>query len=1255
MFDDSQSFVTRAFLRAELDIDYKAYVGEGEDDKVLTRVRAWDARLQLKETQAEGAFTQTFFVETWGYRETGRAGAGEHTIIPQFRVAGEGAGGGAGAADLALGWFRGSVDEIPQVLCEFKDIRTKLDAKQPRKGSNRSPVEQCLNYLRGARRGMFGNEPVQPWWGLVTDMNEFRLYWWDRAPGEYMRFVIRREADLFAGDYDLRSDGDDARFDRFLFWKLLQRDMLLSPAGRPPLLRLIERQWVKERALEGEFYAHYKGVRERLFNTLVASNANFAGTKTELLRISQALLDRFIFAFYCEDMGERILFPPQLLRDMMKGRSTDAYFDPSGQELWEQFKGLFRKMNTGGELGNHRVPHINGGLFAENPTIDGLRIPNDFFAAPKQGAGSEAALESDDSTLLYLCARYNYAARGNAKESLSLYTLGRIFEQSITELEYRVGELENRETLAALSKRKRDGVYYTPEWVVNMLVDGTLDPWFAAQRAKAGYPAKASIPPTRAAVTAYRERLRIIRVVDPACGSGAFLISAFRKLLDERMAVERELERARGSSGEHLVEESAVIGDILASNIFGVDINPASVEIAKLALWLHSARAKAPLSSLDGTIRCGNSLVGPDYWRGRERDAEIAEEVNAFDWAAAFPQVFAGGGFDIVLGNPPYVKLQNLMKVDPNIVAYLQAGRGDDTYLSAQTGNTDLYLPFIEKGLRLLAPGGRMAYIAPSLWTVNQYGEGLRRLVRQTRQLERWLDFKAHQIFDEAITYTALQFFTREANDALSIAAAPKGETQARDTDWSAPALKVDWEAMPADGEWLMATGAERALIDRLARDCMRLDDPRVTSGITVGIQTSADSIYHLRRLGRGRYLCAHKKGEEFEVVIEDAIMKPLVSGPEAKRYEEPETDTYLLFPYEREAGGAMRLIPQADMEKRFPQAWAYLKSFEKELRKRESGKFDGEKWYQFGRSQNLDKQDRTKLVVAQLVPGMRVCADNSGDKYLNNVRVNGIFAASDVDQHYLLGVLNGRVADFVFKQIGKPKQGGWYEANKQFIAPLPVPGAGPAEQAEIAAMARRLQDGWTRRRELLSATGERLGVLARARHPARWLWPDIPQLSDVVERAPRALKHAADRREWAKRQVDEAEAAELEALRTALAQGGELEAGFAGGELSLLSGGAPILSRIYLDDDAGRLAQSYWTWLLLTDNGNDAGRFAAELRRPPVADNAPAARQFAERVGELQRLVADIALLEAEMETRLSELYRLDDEEQALVDRSGR
>ena len=161
---------------------------------------------------------------------------------------------------------------------------------------------------------------------------------------------------------------------------------------------------------------------------------------------------------------------------------------------------------------------------------------------------------------------------------------------------------------------------------MNYLVEETLGPWFADAKTASGYPQPEEAAPTAAAAAAYVERLKTIRTVDPACGSGAFLISAFRRLLKERIEAARDLERARGGTPA-AIDENPLIGEILRDNIYGVDINPASVEIAKLALWLHSARAAKPLSSLEHTVRIGNSLVGLDFWAGRHRSPETEERV----------------------------------------------------------------------------------------------------------------------------------------------------------------------------------------------------------------------------------------------------------------------------------------------------------------------------------------------------------------------------------------------------------------------------------------------------------------------------------------------------------------------------------------------------------------------------------------------------------------------------------------------------
>jgi hypothetical protein len=429
-------------------------------------------------------------------------------------------------------------------------------------------------------------------------------------------------------------------------------------------------------------------------------------------------------------------------------------------------------------------------------------------------------------------------------------------------------------------------------------------------------------------------------------------------------------------------------------------------------------------------------LVGEDFWIGRKRTAEAEERVRTLDWRAVFPEIWPAGrdgGFDIVLGNPPYVKLQNLMKVDPDVAAYLAAARGDDAYASAQTGNFDLYLPFIEKGLRLLAPGGRMAFIAPSLWTVNQYGEGLRRVMRRDRHLERWLDFKAHQVFEDVITYTALQFYTYGLQEAVRIAVAPSGEMA--DVDWSDADLAVPYESLPEDGEWLMATGPERALIERLARACLRLDDPVLTTDIFQGVKTGADQVFKLQRLGVDRYLCRPDREAEYEVEIEDELMHPILSGPETKRYIHPSSDIYLLFPYSK-SGNTVRLMSGDILQGKFPKAWRHLNNWKSVLERRDGGALKDEGWYRFSRSQSLERAGTRKLCAAGTVPSLRFSFDENGSFFLTGGRVDGVVPSRSIDPWFCLGVVNGPVCDFVFRRIGRVKQGGYYEPTSSSSRP---------------------------------------------------------------------------------------------------------------------------------------------------------------------------------------------------------------------------
>jgi len=628
MADLFNSFISKSFLRSVWELEYTAFK-ESEEEAILDDcLRRWSSRKDLRETSAEAAFIEEFFRDTWGYAQTGQLGAedGAFTLWPKFPIPGAGEKGGTGAADLAIGFFRNDVrSPVPQVLCEFKDIRSDLDATQKRKGNNRSPVRQCLDYLSYARRGVFTSDPIVPTWGIVTDMNEFRLYWFDKGHHQSLRFTIL--ATDFLKGTSLIANTDSARFDRFLFRKVFHRDTLVSATGRSVLVGLINHQRFNDRQLENSFYNEYRKFREKLYVELLARNGpgtpRFPGTNGRLVRLAQKILDRCIFVFFCEDMGQALAFPPKLLQEFLIQRSNDPYFNPDGTTIWQDMLSLFAAMNEGRAFGEKAVNQFNGGLFAKDEELERLHVPNTVFCQHLQGS-NEATLYTYKETLLYLCASYNYAsdlgrAEGvrsfdrDPRKTLGLYTLGRIFEQSITELEILEAEADGRPSINKLSKRKRDGVYYTPEWVVERIVDETLDPRLAEIKQQCGWPASGD--PTLEAIEAYSTRLKSLTVLDPACGSGAFLITALRYLVEEWHEVQGLRREVTGRVTAD--DDSVLIADILKTNIYGVDINPASVEIARLALWLHTARGDKPLSSLDENIREGYSLIGPDFYKGQ--------------------------------------------------------------------------------------------------------------------------------------------------------------------------------------------------------------------------------------------------------------------------------------------------------------------------------------------------------------------------------------------------------------------------------------------------------------------------------------------------------------------------------------------------------------------------------------------------------------------------------------------------------------
>ena len=361
---------------------------------------------------------------------------------------------------------------------------------------------------------------------------------------------------------------------------------------------------------------------------------------------------------------------------------------------------------------------------------------------------------------------------------------------------------------------------------------------------------------------------------------------------------------------------------VLVHNLYGVDINAKSVEITRLALWLHTALPGRPLTSLDHNIRCGSALVSTDFATQVAEPVEAAdtlERVNPFDWHAAFPEVFEreNAGFDCVVGNPPYVIFRNYRAVHEETVAYLEQARtpaGEPLYASTQVAAPDLFLPFIERGVGLLNASGKLGYIAPSLWMNSAYGAGLRAFVKQRRCLERWIDFRDFQVFREATTYTALQFFSGSPVDAHHAHRLRRWMRSMR--------LTTDWARIP---DSLRHTRRHGSLAPGTHGGALPAAQDRAAQSATLGcgwfggglsrVEMWGGCAVPLPSNGSEPLRALHGPHKGTEVALEDALLRPLASTSDARRYCTPQTSLWVLFPYTVQDGRS--LVPTAKHSKR--------------------------------------------------------------------------------------------------------------------------------------------------------------------------------------------------------------------------------------------------------------------------------------------------------------------------------------------------
>lgn len=498
-------------------------------------------------------------------------------------------------------------------------------------------------------------------------------------------------------------------------------------------LKIKEASIVEEESITKKFYADYSLFKRELYRDLVKENmrnevfrnvlaAEESVTRADknikltLFKKSQKLIDRFLFIFFAEDRG---LLPPnstlQILEEYDKLKEMDAHVP-----LYNRFKLYFSYLDQGrkGTTDKAEIFAYNGGLFKPDNTLDSLLIDDEL-------------LYKHTKTL----AKYDFESQ------VDVNILGHIFENSLNEIESVNAEIEGVDFDKQKTKRKKDGVFYTPKYITKYIVDNTVGKLCTEKKAELGivdeeYTVNRQKDTKRKLLDKleqYRNWLLEITICDPACGSGAFLNQALDFLINEHRAID-ELQASLLGGG---IVFPDIENTILEKNIYGVDLNEESVEIAKLSLWLRTAQPRRKLNDLNNNIKCGNSLI----------DSKSVAGDKAFKWEDEFPEVFAkagtepsrSGGFDVIIGNPPYGA-----ELDENQKKYVK-----EIFSASTTGKIDSYRIFLEHSTKICKESGIVSFIVPNTFLYNVQSYELRKYLLSKTTIEDAVELRKN-IFEDA-------------------------------------------------------------------------------------------------------------------------------------------------------------------------------------------------------------------------------------------------------------------------------------------------------------------------------------------------------------------------------------------------------------------------------------------------------------------------------------------------------------------------
>lgn len=990
-----------------------------------------------KETAVSISFVSKFIETILGYQTLGSGK--NYSLAQEYPIA-------KGAVDTALGeFFNDKQGDKIHAVFELKGAKTKnLDTTIINKRLE-TPVTQGWRYARDA-------EGCQ--WILVTNYLEIRLYAYN-------------ETTLVYETFDLAILTDPTEYAKFVL--CLHADNLLT--GKTKALLAQSKQVEKD--ITEKLYLDYKTLREVLITRLIEDNPEFE--PLDLISPAQKLLDRVLFVAFCEDKG---LLDSKCIEKAVK--HVDIY-NPN-HPIYQNFKGLFQAINKGNAFLN--VNAYNGGLFSTDKLLDKLIVADE------------------------LCKGFLKIAEYDFASEISVTVLGHIFEQSIADLEEITAQIQadgvfktSAKTTSVSGKRKQHGIVYTPDHITAFIVEHTLGEHLKQRFADCLTPfgsvkddgeiqwkesvkkeSKKEKTPEQiekelkkveeertkielAFWYAWQTTLKTIKIVDPACGSGAFLVAAFDVL-------HFEYQKANNRIAE-ITEHGDIFDlnkEILNSNLFGVDLNSESVEITKLSLWLKTAERGKKLTTIDKYIQVGNSLGfdSPTFEGG-------------FCWQNNFSKIMKSGGFDVVLGNPPYVKMEFLTPIK----SYLT-----ENYIVA-SDRADLYAYFFELGFKLLKSNGMLGFISNATFFKTGSGEPLRRYLKDNATLKKVVDFGDLQVFEGVTTYPAILIFQNAKpieNSQIQMLALTK-KLPEKLGEYFALNRGVMAYSQLKNESWQFEDARLSQLRDKLTHGFQSLKE--IYGAPCMGLQTGLNEAFVIDGETKKRLISQNPNSAE--------LLKPFLEGKDLKKWHSQPRDMWIIY------------IPKNRIKiDDYPAIRDYLMQFKEKLENRATK----QEWFELKQAQEnyTTHFENSKIAYCRFMPHPLFHLDTQ------NYYPNDAIYFIPKTGYYELGLLNSKLLWFLLISDALTMSGGFYQVLGHMLEKLPIPPATPEQKTKIGELAQRCQTLTEARYKLENDTRltiAELGVKKLTQKLEKWWALEFQGLLDELKKSAKVEIELKKQREW--------------------------------------------------------------------------------------------------------------------------------------------